>query len=65
MSESIKSIKDFIREHDYTYSVGGILRIYRNYYKKGYYCSYTAKIVIENNLHHVQVIDNYLKKKGK
>lgn len=65
MSESIQAIRNFIRDNDYTYTVGGIFKSYRAYYKKGYYCSYTANIVIKNNLHHFKVIDNYLRKKGK
>lgn len=65
MSESIQAIKDFIKEHGYTYTIGSIFDSYRRYYKKGYYCSYTADIVITNNLHHFKVIDNYLRKKGK
>lgn len=65
MSESIQIIKDFIKENGYTYTVGSIFKSYRKYYKPGYYCSYTANIVIENNLHHFKVIDNYLRKKGK
>ena len=65
MSESIQFIRDFIKENGYTYTIGSIFETYRNSYKKGYYCSYTANIVIENNLHHFKVIDNYLRKKGK
>lgn len=65
MSESIQAIKSFIEKAGYTYTVGEIFKVYRKYYKPGYYCSYTAEIVIENNLHHFKVIDNYFKKKGK
>lgn len=65
MSDSIQVIKDFIKQNGYTYTVGSIFKIYRKYYKQGWYCSYTAKIVIENNVHHFKVIDNYLRKKGK
>lgn len=64
MGESIQVIKDFIKEYGYTYTIGSIFKTYRKYYKKGYYCSYTANIVIENNLHHFKVIDNCLRKKG-
>lgn len=65
MSESIQAIRDFIKEHGYTYTIGSIFRTYRKYYKPGYYCSYTAEIVIKNNLHHFKVIDNYFRKKGR
>lgn len=65
MSESIEIIREFIKKNGYTYTIGSIFETYRNYYKKNYYCSYTANIVINNNLHHFKVIDNYLRKKGK
>lgn len=65
MSESIQAIRDFIKQMDFTYTIGSIFKTYRDYYKKDYYCSYTANIVIKNNLHHFKVIDNYLRKKGK
>ena len=65
MSESIQAIKAYIEKHGYTYTVGSIFRTYREYYKPGWYCSYTANLVIKNNLHHFKVIDNYMRRKNR
>lgn len=44
---ALKSINDFIRVHNYTYTVDELLMTYVQYYKKGFYISETTKNCIE------------------
>ena len=41
-------IEAFIKENGYTWTVGEIIKAYREDYTKGFYVSHTCKKVIEN-----------------
>jgi hypothetical protein len=47
-AEARKKIEDFILQRDYTYTVESLLESYLDYYKKGYYISFTTKDCIKH-----------------
>lgn len=43
-----KNIESYIRNSGYTYTVDALIDSYLNYYKQGYYVSYTTKDCIQH-----------------
>ena len=43
-----KKIEEFILKRGYTYTVESLIESYLEYYKKGYYISFTTKDCIKN-----------------
>lgn len=51
-----KNIEDFITKRGYTYTVESLIASYLNYYKQGYYVSYTAKDCIKNLENELEIL---------
>ena len=56
-SEAYEKVSNYIKKQGYSYTIAKILETYRNYYKKGFYVSYTAKDCIENFKSEFLVLD--------
>ncbi|WP_273854041.1 hypothetical protein [Guptibacillus spartinae] len=54
--EAIKNVKQFIKDRQYTYKVHDIVESYQEYYKKGWYISYTMKDCIKHLKEELEVL---------
>ena len=51
-----KNIMDFIKKRDYTYTLEQLTEIYLDYYKKGYYISFTSKDCVKHLEKELEII---------
>lgn len=49
-------VEGFIAQHSYTYTVDQVIDGYLNYYKQGFYVSYTMKNCIKNLEQELEVL---------
>lgn len=55
-----QKIENFIKRRGYTWNTETLLEVYLNYYKQGWYVSYTAKDCIKHLENELETLSKYL-----